>query len=130
MLSAFTPLATFERTCRDVGLVPEGDIVCRLTELKNDAASEARVPAVTNAANHRGWYYNSRCDDNRRRGCDYDWTYRAKVAKGFSPPPVAFTSMSAYVRYWTRQAWDQSDVIAPVSFRSEREIAIVFGRKS
>jgi hypothetical protein len=22
MLSAFTPLATFERTCRDVGLVP------------------------------------------------------------------------------------------------------------
>ena len=26
MLSAFTPLATFERTCRDVGLVPKGDI--------------------------------------------------------------------------------------------------------
>ena len=43
----------------------------RLTELKNDAASEARVPAVTNAANHRGWYDNSRCYDNRRRGC-YD----------------------------------------------------------
>ena len=38
--------------------------------------------------------------------------------------------IAAYVRYWTRQAWDQSDVIAPVSFRSEREIAIVFGRKS
>jgi hypothetical protein len=54
----------------------------RLTELKNDAASEARVPAVTNAANHWGWYYNSRCYnnrcsrcyDNRSRGCDYDWT--------------------------------------------------------
>ena len=54
----------------------------RLTELKNDAASEARVPAVTNAANHRGWYDNSRCYDNRRRGCydnrcrgcDYDRT--------------------------------------------------------
>jgi hypothetical protein len=65
----------------------------RLTELKNDAASEARVPAVTNAANHRGWYYNNRCSrcynnrcsrcynnrcsrcyDNRRRGRDYDWT--------------------------------------------------------
>jgi hypothetical protein len=67
----------------------------RLTELKNDAASEARVPAETSAANHRGWYYNSRCydnwcsrcydgrghdyrrrgcDDNRRRGCDYDCT--------------------------------------------------------
>jgi hypothetical protein len=73
----------------------------RLTELKNDAASEARVPAVTNAANHGGWYYNNRCSrcynnpcsrrynnrcsrcynnrctrcyDNRRRGCDYDWT--------------------------------------------------------
>ena len=25
MMSAFTPLATFERTCRDVCLVPEGD---------------------------------------------------------------------------------------------------------
>ena len=57
----------------------------RLTELKNDAASEARVPAETNAANHRGWYYNNRCSrcynnrcsrcyDNRCRGCDYDWT--------------------------------------------------------
>ena len=54
----------------------------RLTELKNDAASEARVPAVTNAANHRGWYDNSRCYDNRHRGCydsrcrgcDYDRT--------------------------------------------------------
>jgi hypothetical protein len=58
------------------------------------------VPAVTSAANHRGWYYNSRCydnwcsrcydgrghdgrghdyrcrgcHDNRRRGCDYDCT--------------------------------------------------------
>ena len=43
------------------------------------------MPAVTNAANHRGWYYNSRCSrcynsrrsrcyDNRRRGSDYDWT--------------------------------------------------------
>ena len=48
------------------------------------------MPAVTNAANHRGWYYNSRCYnnrcsrcynnrrtrcyDNRSRGCDYDWT--------------------------------------------------------
>ena len=44
----------------------------RLTELKNDAASEARVPAVTNAANHRGWYYNSGCYDNRRRGASSD----------------------------------------------------------
>ena len=26
MFSAFTPLATFERTCRDVGLVPIGGI--------------------------------------------------------------------------------------------------------
>jgi hypothetical protein len=35
------------------------------------------VPAVTNAANHRGWYYNSRCSwchDYRHRGRDYDWT--------------------------------------------------------
>jgi hypothetical protein len=61
------------------------------------------VPAETSAANHRGWYYNSRCYDNwcsrcydgrghdyrrrgchdyrrrgchdyRRRGCDYDCT--------------------------------------------------------
>jgi hypothetical protein len=62
--------------------VPKATLSRRLTELKNDAASEARVPAVTNAANHRGWYYNSRCYDNRRRGCynnrrhgcDYDWT--------------------------------------------------------
>ena len=49
----------------------------RLTELKNDAASEARMPPVTNAANHRGWYYNNRCSrcyDKRRGGRDYDWT--------------------------------------------------------
>ena len=51
------------------------------------------MPAVTHAANHRGWYYNSRrsryynsrcsrcynsgrtrCYDNRCRGSDYDWT--------------------------------------------------------
>ena len=51
--------------------MPKATLSRRLTELKNDAASEARVPAVTNAANHRGWYYNSRCYDNRRRGC-YD----------------------------------------------------------
>jgi hypothetical protein len=77
---------------------PRATLPRRLTELKNDAASEARVPAVTTAANHWGWYYNSgcysnrcsrcynnrcsrcynnwrtRCYDNRSRGCDYDWT--------------------------------------------------------
>jgi hypothetical protein len=82
---------------------PRATLPRRLTELKNDAASEARVPAVTTAANHWGWYYNSRCDnsrcynnrcswcynnrcsrcynnrrtrcyDNRSCGCDYDWT--------------------------------------------------------
>jgi hypothetical protein len=45
--------------------------------LKNDAAPDARVPAITSAANHRGWCYDNRCSryyDNRRRGCDYDRT--------------------------------------------------------
>jgi hypothetical protein len=42
------------------------------------------VPAVTTAANHRTWYYNSRCHniraydnrgyDNWHPGCDYDRT--------------------------------------------------------
>jgi hypothetical protein len=66
---------------------PRATLPRRLTELKNDAASEARVPAVTTATNHWGWYYNSRCYnsrcynnrrtrcyDNRSCGCDYDWT--------------------------------------------------------
>src|SRR5262249_25709923 len=49
-----------------------------LTELKNDAAPQARVPAETNAANHRGSRdYDSRWHDNWCRGCDYDWTIRA-----------------------------------------------------
>jgi hypothetical protein len=35
------------------------------------------VPAITSAANHRGWCYDDRrrgCDYDRRRGCDYDRT--------------------------------------------------------
>jgi hypothetical protein len=77
----------------------QGRRLRRLTELKNDAAPQARVPAITTAANHRGRYYNSRsydrggwcydsrcydsrcsrCYDSRshdnwRRGNDYDWT--------------------------------------------------------
>jgi hypothetical protein len=55
----------------------QGRRLRRLTELKNDAAPQARVPAVTTAANHRGRCYDSRCSrcyDNWRRGCDYDWT--------------------------------------------------------
>jgi len=48
----------------------------RPTELKNDAAPEARVPAETSTANHRGRYNNrySWCYDNRCRGDDYDRT--------------------------------------------------------
>jgi hypothetical protein len=84
-LEPVAPVAVGERAIAGepgMLLVPKATLSRRLTELKNDAASEARVPAVTNAANHRGWYYNSRCYDNRRRGCydnrrrgcDYDWT--------------------------------------------------------
>jgi len=48
--------------------------VSQALELIRQAAPEARVPAETTAANHRGRRYNSRCYDNWRRGCDYDWT--------------------------------------------------------
>ena len=53
--------------------------VSRVRVLKNDAAPQVRVPAVTNAANHRGRGYNSRRYDNRRR-CDYDWAVRATMS--------------------------------------------------
>ena len=48
--------------------------VSQALERIRQAAPEARVPAETTAANHRGRRYNSRCYDNWRRGCDYDWT--------------------------------------------------------
>lgn len=56
---------------------PEGRSIHRTTDrlLENHAAPEAWVPAVTTAANHRG--YNNRsswCHDNRPLGCHYDWT--------------------------------------------------------
>src|SRR6516164_2269151 len=47
--------------------------VSQALELIRQAAPEARVPAETTAANHRGRRY-TRCYDNWRRGCDYDWT--------------------------------------------------------
>jgi hypothetical protein len=54
--------------------------------LKNDASPQVRVPAVANAANHRGWRYNSRyydgrCYDSRPR-CNYDWPVRTTMSIG------------------------------------------------
>jgi hypothetical protein len=45
MMSAFTPLATFERTCRDVGLVPIGDIRRRIRSLRQHGRAERRTEA-------------------------------------------------------------------------------------
>ena len=42
MMSAFTPLATFERTCRDVGVVPTSDIA-RLFDHLVGAGEELRT---------------------------------------------------------------------------------------
>ena len=43
------------------------------------------VPAISNAANHRGrcydgWCYDSWCYNNRGRRCDYDWPVRATMS--------------------------------------------------
>jgi len=48
--------------------------------LKNDAAPQMRVPAISNAADHRGRCYDSRSYDNRGRWCDYDWPVRATMS--------------------------------------------------
>jgi hypothetical protein len=37
------------------------------------------VPAKTSAANHRGWYYNSRCYDSR---CYDNWCSRCYDGRG------------------------------------------------
>jgi len=60
-------------------------LASRVRLLKNDAAPQARVPPVTNATNYRGRGYNSRrydsrCDDNWRRRCDYDWPVRPTMS--------------------------------------------------
>jgi hypothetical protein len=38
------------------------------------------VPAISNAANHRGWCYDGRCYNNRGRRRDYDWPVRAAMS--------------------------------------------------
>ena len=45
MLSAFTPLATFERTCRDVGVAPLTDIFSRAAPSSSSVASGSRSPS-------------------------------------------------------------------------------------
>jgi hypothetical protein len=48
--------------------------------LKNDAAPPIWVPAVANAANHRGRCYDSGCYDNRGHWRDYDWPVSATMS--------------------------------------------------
>ena len=46
MLSAFTPLATFERTFRDVGLVPQADMAKNYS-ITSSAATSSEPGTVT-----------------------------------------------------------------------------------